>query len=563
MSLQNIMWTALPKGLNAAGDHLKLSVLVSPRLVTNNGVDGTLAEFPDFLDWPKEAGALNFRVDFQSGPSFTVQAVTEPGYPAPDSATWTALFLENTPVRSYAFDDRSDLPVRSFPTRQVLSFLIQQYSTFAVQTPSNKPSLAQLGFEPFVHSIGSFGDIVIGPDYARGGDDQLNKFLGSPLKAVPGNFGDSRLHFYQVRKMHEFLCRVQYDGNGHRLPLPPQKPPDVDFHNAVASMGQYPQLMRALGLAIDLEVPTHGVPTASNVRVTPNLEGTPPMTPWTAYQIDTRAKSFLPAPAADSDVSNGMLSLTYPDHYDEGSGTPEFKDDGTERVLTVHLPKAEVVTVALSCYLTDDPTSNPPNVLSTMKIWSWIVGANPPNLSDLQQLALDGGHWMITPPKLLTLVHAVQQPLIEPQFQHLTATRQLGETFASLTDEFPMSGKSTIKVDIEATWQEPIDDPKDTTNAQPVIHNGSGHAFALDLATSDTVLVIDQFAGNKHEFHDTKHRNVTYTAVATTRFREYFPPSITNNQDNITRKSQPLTISIPSSARPTAPHPLYVIPSFG
>ena len=51
MSIRNIMWTALPNGFNAAGDKLKLSVLVSPRLVTN-GPAGTLAEFPDFLDWP-------------------------------------------------------------------------------------------------------------------------------------------------------------------------------------------------------------------------------------------------------------------------------------------------------------------------------------------------------------------------------------------------------------------------------------------------------------------------------------------------------------------------------
>jgi hypothetical protein len=68
---------------------------------------------------------------------------------------------------------------------------------------------------------------------------------------------------------------------------------------------------------------------------------------------------------------------------------------------------------------------------------------------------------------------------------------------------------------------------------------------------------------SKHEFHDTRHRNVTYTAVATTRFKEYFPDALTANPTNVTRTSQPVTISVLSSARPAAPKPLYILPAFG
>jgi hypothetical protein len=56
---------------------------------------------------------------------------------------------------------------------------------------------------------------------------------------------------------------------------------------------------------------------------------------------------------------------------------------------------------------------------------------------------------------------------------------------------------------------------------------------------------------------------VTYTAVATTRFMEYFPDSLRSDPANFTRTSQPVTISVLNSARPAAPKPLYVIPSFG
>ena len=96
-------------------------------------------------------------------------------------------------------------------------------------------------------------------------------------------------------------------------------------------------------------------------------------------------------------VSKQAFGSTWPDPLpfrlalDEGSGSPTYVESATQRVLTVHLPKADVATVALSCYLTDDDQIRPTNMLSTMKLWSWIVEAGPPNLAALRQLALDGG----------------------------------------------------------------------------------------------------------------------------------------------------------------------------
>ena len=159
-------------------------------------------------------------------------------------------------------------------------------------------------------------------------------------------------------------------------------------------------------------------------------------------------------------------------------------------------------------------------------------------------------------PRTLTLVHAVQQPLIEPQFQHLTAARDLGSTSAVLTDELPISGKSTDKIDVEASWTEPVDDGTDGT--QPVLLSGAARAFEQTLEKGDTVAVLDGI----HEFHDTKHRTVSYTAVAATRFREYFPAAITADRAKITRTSVPEVVSVPSSARPPAPKVLYVLPTF-
>jgi hypothetical protein len=126
MSIQNTMWTALPNGLTPAGDRLRLSVLVSPRL-TANAATGTLAEFPSFEDWPAIVAGLSFTVEFLGGPSVAATRVVEPGKPALDSPAWNALFPSTFPVNSYAFDDRSGVPVRSFPTKKVLSFLANAY----------------------------------------------------------------------------------------------------------------------------------------------------------------------------------------------------------------------------------------------------------------------------------------------------------------------------------------------------------------------------------------------------------------------------------------------------
>src|SRR5260370_12791536 len=73
MSIRNMMWTALPNGFTTAGDKLMLSVYLSPRLVTDNGIDGTLQQFfPQLQDWPTTIGPLQFEGQVQGGPAFTL-----------------------------------------------------------------------------------------------------------------------------------------------------------------------------------------------------------------------------------------------------------------------------------------------------------------------------------------------------------------------------------------------------------------------------------------------------------------------------------------------------------
>ena len=69
------------------------------------------------------------------------------------------------------------------------------------------------------------------------------------------------------------------------------------------------------------------------------------------------------------------------------------------------------------------------------------------------------------------------------------------------------------------------------------------------------------------QFGDTKHRNVEYQPIATTRYREYFTRLINEAKDlnkkfPITRDGNKIKLNILSTARPVAPQVEYVLPSF-
>ena len=236
-----------------------------------------------------------------------------------------------------------------------------------------------------------------------------------------------------------------------------------------------------------------------------------------------------------------------------------------------------MVKVKLSCYVDQDD-------LEAMGLWCWLTDAQK------QQLRLqtaDGMHWMITPDRELTFVHAVQQPLEVAHFTALTgAKKQIGDTLAWLSGTLYSNVPSTDQVDVFARWQEPRDDP-----SRDLPEDGRGGndpmlsymARVFDMKMYDTypnslALPVPNNVSTKdgrhraadsfrHDFGDTKYREVEYYAEATTRFRDYFPPEIYNDRERIIRKPEEdghyRSVKILNSARPAAPKVLYVLPTFG
>ncbi len=185
------------------------------------------------------------------------------------------------------------------------------------------------------------------------------------------------------------------------------------------------------------------------------------------------------------------------------------------RTLTVFLAKGERSVVPVSCYLL-------PTDLPTMGIWQWfqeeaamyqrqhprppslMLGEAVDKLAHILQRTIEGGHWMLTPPVLLELVHALRQPFGQPAFQPLavkkgfhrshsptpqqlqtalttaplrpgetgvsarrdpdelaalTGWRTLATTEAYLLGALRVHGVSTGRIDLLAEWDDPVDDP--------------------------------------------------------------------------------------------------------
>ena len=312
---------------------------------------------------------------------------------------------------------------------------------------------------------------------------------------------------------------------------------------------------------------------------------------------------------------------------EEGDAIPQWDPAG--RLLTVYLPKGASTAVPLSSWLS-------PSDLKRMGPWAWLrqyleldtifnahrvqffPGSPVERIAHLLQRAVEGGHWMLTPPRVLHLVHAVQQPIGQPAFTPLVVQRQelalypLPDPLETMPEKDPtqetehaaltawrrpdgldayllgglrIHGASTIRVDLEATWEDPVDDP---ASGPPSTIQLSAQVDELPLPRlrdewlvasglpsrqvgfydleSDTIAflargdAIGSFgeglyayidSAPRHKLGDTRHHRISYTPVATSRYREYFPADAAVL--DFTRRGAPLEVNVPASARPDTP----------
>jgi len=212
------------------------------------------------------------------------------------------------------------------------------------------------------------------------------------------------------------------------------------------------------------------------------------------------------------------------------AATPPHWDSDT-RTLTVFLAKGQRCVVPVSCWLL-------PHDLPNMGVWQWLQeeaathqrqypdapvltpGEAVDKLAHILQRTVEGGHWMLTPPVLVELVHALRQPLGLPEFQPLavrgtwtgrraqsfkssplqtaltTAPLHCGEAgesarcdpdelaaltgwrtpasiHAHLLGALKVHGASTGRIDLLAEWDDPIEDLNSATGTKREFHQSS------------------------------------------------------------------------------------------
>jgi hypothetical protein len=418
---------------------------------------------------------------------------------------------------------------------------------------------------------------------------------------------------------HVVVDEVVIDGEKQSFPLEPD-----------AGIAELPYLPDPLARAAALrDLP--GAPAASVARVRPGAGGARPV------RYDALADAR-PLPVSVTIVEFGgrddwqdvrpfRLALA------EGRAAPTW--DAGQRLLTVSLPKGSTHVLPLS-------SCPDPDDLKYLGVWKWLKEAvelvserqlgqafldelDRDRSAHLLVLAASGGHGMLTPPHLLTLVHAVQQPLGRPRFSRLAAQldatgadglqtqpeaaptapteldvlqawRHPGDTDAWLVGALELHGASTAKVDIRAQWTDPVDDlekkrPGKQSFSAPVDElplpalaegylrsDGDRRAVGYYNAAHDLICfapagvalgelasgaVLETDAAPCHRIGDARHHVVSYTAVSTSRYREYFPAKDGAKERDFTRTSDPVTVHVPASARPVAPEVRYVVPTFG
>jgi hypothetical protein len=233
--------------------------------------------------------------------------------------------------------------------------------------------------------------------------------------------------------------------------------------------------------------------------------------------------------------------------------------DTVARMITFALTEADTVTMNLSstCNADDIPLFG---------LSSWVAEFDP-------AAAADGQYWAITPAVTLELIFAVQKPLLTPELPSFpTPARSPGDTFAELEAGLRYSPKSTSSIDLLADWGDPVDDPVHNLPVQgpgapnPALRQ-TANSPVVTMPTTTTPLAsagtqlysaVDTVSA-RHEFFDTKHRNVTYHAVATSQFSEFYPPGTEVTSPTAT----PVLVDILSSARPDSPDVEFVVPIYG
>jgi hypothetical protein len=387
MAKQTILWTALPNGRVEEGPlegRLRISIVASPRLTPQAPDEQVLKAFPEWVNWPKTLGYVKFQlaigpdsVDLEpismSEPDLWDKLFQE------DTPVSGFVFKDMSKVNLRSFSVRNvlgtlrkhykNLAIQSTGTpptllpwknaHPVLKGMLRDLGT-NLERPFNRffEDDNKDGIErQLQNSVFGPGSIFSAEAVAAGADKHGNPVHGTmfPVRALPPDWhhpsgggsaasvmaqfsSAAEYAFYQADRFYrrepltkdkiKALQGTQPEENQLRRPklrnIPqPPKVPDLDFHQIVASFGDYPELLRKLGLVIDCVLPSDS-PIEQAINAAPTATGfiglelswgnahdpADDSCPRTAWFCDSRRFTTKPR---TSDHERGVLKLQYAD----------------------------------------------------------------------------------------------------------------------------------------------------------------------------------------------------------------------------------------------------------
>ena len=185
----------------------------------------------------------------------------------------------------------------------------------------------------------------------------------------------------------------------------------------------------------------------------------------------------------------------------------------------------------------------------------------------LTEKAANGGTPLLAPSRELKVVYATQRPLATPAFgRPMIMPRIADSTTARLADDALVFDRpSTGRIDVYARWQDPVDDPDEQhwQVVQREMYAGGVRIGDDDNKPFDPLeLAQSPRSPLTHDFGDTRHHRVTYSAIALSRFVEFYGSPLTDDPANVTLSSRPVVLDVPATAPPHVPDIAFVLPTF-
>ena len=299
MNREQIVLTALPLTV-AADAPFHLSVHVAPKL-TPAAPEAMLQEFAAFAAWAQAMAGATLVLRDQAGP-LAAERVSQV-----KPELWPRIFPPaTTPVRRPQYGDLHTRRWRSFPVKTVHDLAALTAVGAALWFPLDPPRLDGLGREDLVRRMiedlsGRRLEHSRTPKRFR--EDLVTQMLDNGRSTSAGGLLAALAPLHEARRFYE-----PEGGNERKgVPVPPLDPPRPDFHERVAHLSDQPELLRRLGLVIDLKVAdTARLRTATTLSVGVEIGGVEVVSAVT--DVERRGDRLLTRPRT-KDWTSGRLRL--------------------------------------------------------------------------------------------------------------------------------------------------------------------------------------------------------------------------------------------------------------